>query len=489
MRKQGFSYTISAKNQTPQQEEQIKLAQSLILRHRSGIRTDSGVDMPPPAEIVGDAFDDLGIPKRASNQLTLAQTVRQWLTTRTVALLREQDPRLNPGLKTIRRLVFFYYHHYHHVEGFLSNAQLSGDSKKKGRFKTVEGLQAEWEVRTGLKIADLPRLSPHTDAQELDRGGVLPVTSRTATNSIDEGLLLFFDIQVGRARALAVDVSLVAKQEPNEAALPTDLSPDVPSAQTSTSVPTRPTQPPNQQAVRNSEALVHLARSVTPDQAFSKYSAAFALEINLWDSEEMIDRWLAADWVKYIGHLHDVEAYVIPDVVRRDVAMVVKNNPVLGDRVVADFAKMPALLKLVNPAGVPYTGTILAKRHGQSTGSSIRNWSDMIIEEMARLGTLEATQQMLRARGIPMLVDELSLVIALQERSALWLRTRNFAIGSTIVFVALFGTGLALGIPDFFKVILLILAFGAVLTLAFSWVVLHQTARAWQVLWAEMKRL
>ena len=340
---------MSTSNQSSPQEQQVQLVRKLITAYRSGIRVDSGADMPPVKEIIGDAFEGLGIPQQANRNQTMAQTLKLWLTNRTVALLRQRDPRIKFGLQEIRQLLFFYYHD---VDQFLSNAQLSGDRKIEGRFKDVASLHSEWETLTGRKIAELSPLHPSIKPPELDLDSVVPITSRAATYSIDDGLKLVFGIAIGRGRAPTTDVAIAApsvQQLEEHGPVAQSESVDRGSNDEAAKPPPTPQVPPvDPQVMQNTESLIQLIRSITPEQAFSKYSVAFALELTLQEAEALIDRWLGSGWVTRYGFLHDVEAYIFPDGIRREAAQVLKNRPALAERQVADFARMSTHLKPIN---------------------------------------------------------------------------------------------------------------------------------------------
>jgi hypothetical protein len=476
---------MNGKERVTQPEQRAELAKQLLAAYRAGLRLDSGADMPTPQDIVGDAFDELSLPRAANPNSTLAETFQQWLAERIIALLRRRDPRLRSDLLEIRHLVFFYFYH---VEEFLSNAQLSGRKKKRGRFSSVEDLQRAWEQLTGLTIAHLPRLSPEIKASEQNVTDMLPISTRTATNSIESGLWLVFGIEEGRAHVEATDLSSSPAPPRDESEEDTPASILVaPPASLHHTPPPVPALPPDPHARQDFEALVYLVRSVSPQQAFSEQSLAFALNLSIADAGVLLDRWWMRNWVVPAGRLHGMDAYVIPPSSRREALALLRAEPALGMREATDFLRMSSLLKPASPISPPYRGTEYVNQFATSRSPSIRAWSSRIIDEMATLGTVPATEALLQERNVPLLVDRLSTLHALAERSQRWLRYGRWVIVAAIAVALLFGASFVIFRSEAMQTVTTACGVIALFMLLYAWGVLHQTARAWQVFWAEAK--
>jgi hypothetical protein len=485
---------MGKKEKSSQHEQYIHLANKLMEAYSAGMRVDSGADMPLPAAIVGDAFDALHLPRAAHPNSTVAQTFRDWLQARVIMLLRQRDPRLKASLLDIRNLTFFYYNH---VEEFLSNTQLAGDGTMPGRFTSVADLHQAWERLTGLKVDQLPRSSPFTKEQDLE--SVLGIGARAASYAVNKGLLLVFGIEEGRAHKPLSDLNSPLSPPAAHAApqaewdappgdASSDASQQAPSPpKDALHTPPEPASPPSDpQTLLDAESLVHLVRSVKPEQVFSVQSMAFALGLSTRDAGDMLQRWELAGWVTYYGPLHDMPAYGISMPIRLDALKLLAAQPALDAREPADFRQMPSLLKPASPLGLPYHGTALAHMFASTRSPSIWQWSMQLIDDLSRMGTAEATISRLQHAKLPLLVDRLSTLYDLSDRSQSWLRRLRWMIVGAIVALMLLGVGLAVVRSPALNSVALagsLIAFG---TLLYVWGVLHQTGRAWRVLWAEM---
>ncbi len=234
------------------------------------------------------------------------------------------------------------------------------------------------------------------------------------------------------------------------------------------------------------ETLIQLSRSLEPDLAFSRQSLAFAMGQSPDAAERLMRRWLQHGVVIPAGRAHDIEVFVVPDAIRRDIADLVMQQPELSRPPLIDFGQMPAQLSALSPISPPYQGTKLAAQFDVAPTPSISAWSADIISKAYKLGSLEATRQILRAHQKLLVVDLLPTVVALEHRTVYWRRV--FIIAVTALILAGILTGLFVALTratDWGLFLAVILALGLLATMVI-WAINHQIARAWLRLWGEM---
>ena len=186
------------------------------------------------------------------------------------------------------------------------------------------------------------------------------------------------------------------------------------------------------------------------------------------------------------GRAHDIEAFEVPGAVRRDIAELIQQQPELNRPNLMNFGQMPARLSAISPVAPPYRGTKLASQFDVATSPSMSTWSATIISDAYKLGSLEATRQMLRARQKLLVVDLLPTVATLEHKTRYWRRAFIWAVTSLILGTIAIGLFAVLTrATDWGPTFAAIIALG-LLAAVVIWAVNHQIARAWLRLWGEM---
>lgn len=106
---------------------------------------------------------------------------------------------------------------------------------------------------------------------------------------------------------------------------------------------------------------------------------------------------------------------------------------------------------------------------------------------MTALGAVLANVALLKDRNVLLLVDRLSTLHALAERAQWWLRFGRWMMVAAIVVGMLVGASLVIFRSQAMQMLSTAGVLVVLAMLLYSWGVLHQTARAWQVFWVEAK--